>query len=83
MLLPYFIKDSARFLEPVSPLSRKIPENSPSSLSHLGFRLETATILTLKILWRNLMAKGKNKKAQQLGWRSKKANHGKKPASSR
>jgi hypothetical protein len=29
------------------------------------------------------MAKGKNKKSQQLGWRSKKANHGKKPAKSR
>jgi hypothetical protein len=29
------------------------------------------------------MAKGKNKRAHQLKWRSKKANHGKRPHSSR
>lgn len=29
------------------------------------------------------MAKGKNKRAQKLRWRSKKANHGKKPATGR
>jgi len=32
---------------------------------------------------RRKMAKGKNKKAQKLRWRKKKANHGKAPCSSR